>query len=102
MKQAAIVLTLLILVVVCGCTVLGKGMGVYFLKDGKPISVNRELPTLENPVLTAMDQLMKGPTDQETAAGLVTAIPSGTRVIKAEVDSDVAIIDFNEGLAQAN
>jgi len=90
-----------LLAAVCGCSVQGKGVDIYFFnKDGKMMPVNRDLPTLENPELIAMDQLLRGPNDAENLAGFSTAVPSGTRAIDVNVEGSVAIIDLNEGIAQ--
>ncbi len=102
MKTSFKILFVLMLVAFCGCSVPGKGVKVYFFKEDKLVAVDREMPTLENPVLIAVDQLMKGPNDAETANGLTTAIPAGTRVRQMDVEGDVAIIDFNGSLGQVS
>ena len=101
MKSFAWLLLFIALFTVCGCSVQGKGVEVYFFNnENKLVSVDRELPTLENPGVIAMDQLMKGPSEQESAGGLSTAIPAGTRARQVEINGDVAIVDFNESLLQ--
>ena len=92
-------LILILLLAVAGCAVPSKNLKIYFFdKEGKPFPVDRELPTIENPVLIAIDQLLKGPNDQETLNGLTTKIPAGTRSIRLEVEGKTAIIDFNSTL----
>ena len=93
-------LILFIIVALSGCSVPSKAVKVYFFdEDSKIISVERELPTIENPVLIAIDQLMRGPSDQESSRGIFSKIPAGTRVRKVEVEGHTAIIDFNSTLA---
>jgi len=84
----------------CGCSVPSKVVKVFFFQEGKLVSVNRELPTIENPVLIAIDQLLKGPTDQEVANGFTTKIPAGTRSRNVEVEGHTAIVDLNSTLVE--
>jgi spore germination protein GerM len=93
-------LVLLLLVVVAGCSVPNKDLNIFFFKDEKLIAVKRDLPTIENPVLVAMYQLMQGPNDQETASGIMTEIPNGTMAVKVEVMDDTAIINLNSKLTE--
>jgi spore germination protein GerM len=92
------ILLLFILVAVAGCSVPSKALNIYFFKEGKLFAVARDLPTIENPVLIAIDQLMQGPNDQETSSGIMTEIPNGTRATKVDVEGDTAIINFNSRL----
>jgi len=93
-------LLFLVLISIAGCSVPSKGLNIYFYdKEGKLISVTRELPTIENPVTVAIDQLLKGPTEQDAAKGIVTRIPAGTRARNVEVEGEVAIINFNSALS---
>lgn len=84
----------------CGCSVPSKVVKVFFFQEGKLISVNRELPTIENPVLIAIDQLLKGPNDQELANGFTTKIPAGTRSRNVDVEGHTAIVDLNSTLVE--
>jgi spore germination protein GerM len=87
------------LIVLCGCSVPSKGVNVYFFQNAKLTPVERELPTNENPVAIAIDQLMRGPNEQEKSNGFVTVIPSGARARNVAVEGDTAIIDFNSQLS---
>lgn len=82
-----------------GCSVPSKGVKVYYFQDEKLVSVDRELPTIENPVMIAIDQLLIGPNEQETAKYIITKIPAGTRSRKVDVDGDLAIVDLNSRFA---
>jgi spore germination protein GerM len=99
MKTVKLTIAALILSILCGCSVPSKGVNVYFFQNAKLAPVERELPTNENPVTIAMDQLMRGPNEQEKAIGFVTVIPSGTRARNVAVEGDTAIIDFNDQLS---
>ena len=81
---------------ISGCSVPSKAVKVYFYdKEGVLVPVERERPTIELPLIIAIDQLMAGPNDQESARGLGTLIPKGTRARKAEIEGNTAIIDLN-------
>jgi spore germination protein GerM len=84
----------------CGCSVPSKVVKVFFFQEGKLVSVDRELPTIENPVLIAIDQLLKGPNDQEVANGFITKIPAGTRSSNVDVEGHTAIVDLNSALVE--
>ena len=93
-------LCLLLLLAVAGCSVPNKQLQIFFFKEDKLVSVSRDLPTNEAPIMVAIDQLLLGPTDSETAQGIMTEIPNGTRATKVEVMGDTVIIDFNSRLAE--
>ncbi len=92
-------LALSLLFLVAGCSVPNKELKIFFFKEDKLVAVSREFPTNEAPVLVAIHQLMLGPSDAETAQGIMTEIPNGTRARKVEVIGDTAIIDLNSRLA---
>jgi len=96
-KQTLFIILLLSL---CGCSVPNKGVNVYFFHDNELVPVERELPTNENPVVIAMDQLLKGPNEQEAANGLTTKIPAGTRSKNVDVEGHTAIVDLNSTLVE--
>jgi len=88
------------LLLICGCSVPSKTVKIYFLQKDILVAVEREVPTNENPVVIAIDQLLKGPSEQETADGLTSMIPSGTRSRNVDVEGHTAIIDLNSGLLE--
>ncbi len=95
MKFVKLTIAVLALSIFCGCSVPSKVVKVYFFQNAKLTPVERELPTNESPVAIAIDQLMRGPSEQEKANGFVTVIPEGTRARNVEVEGDTAIIDLN-------
>ena len=99
MKGLKLTILALSLIVISGCSVPSKVVDVYFFQDVKLVPVERDLPTNEDPVTIAVDQLMKGPNDQESSKGFVTVIPSGTRARSVSVVGDAAIIDLNDQLS---
>lgn len=94
------ILLLMLFFVLCGCSVPNKGVKVYFFRADKLEAVDRDLPTNENPVVIAIDQLLKGPSEQESANGLATKIPSGTRSRNVDVEGHTAIVDLNSTLVE--
>jgi spore germination protein GerM len=82
-----------------GCSVPSKVLRVYFYdSEGKMTFVERERPTVEQPLSIAIDQLMAGPNDQESAKGISSEIPQGMRARNVEIDGDTAIVDMNSVL----
>lgn len=68
---------------------------VYFLRDGKIAPVRREIPAPLDPEHAALIKLLEGPTDDEAAAGLVSAIPAGTELLGVSLDRGVATADLS-------
>ena len=90
---------LLISILLAGCSVPSKTVNIYFLdKEGKLVTVERERPTQELPLVMAIDQLMAGPNDQERTNGITTMLPQGTRARKVEREGKTAIVDMNSSL----
>jgi len=90
----------ILLLSLCGCSVPSKGVKVYFFQDKELVPVQRELSTNENPVVIAIDLLLKGPNEQEAANGLTTKIPAGTRSKNVDVEGHTAIVDLNSTLVE--
>lgn len=68
---------------------------VYFAR-GEHIGVAlREITPTKAVATAAMQQLLAGPTAQEQAWGLATAIPAGTRLLGVEVDRGTARVDLS-------
>jgi spore germination protein GerM len=68
---------------------------VYFLRDEK-IGVGARR-VAETPAVgaEAVRALLEGPDDVERAAGLTTAIPSGTELLGLEISDGVATVDLS-------
>jgi Immunoglobulin-like domain of bacterial spore germination/Sporulation and spore germination len=69
---------------------------VYFLRDDKVVPVRREISSKLEPEEAAITELLEGPTEDEIAAGLVSAIPSGTELRGLLLASGVAAVDFSD------
>lgn len=70
-------------------------VAVYFLRDEKVGPVRRTIaatPALARAALTA---LLEGPTREEAAGGLVSAIPAGTTLRDVAVADGIATVDFD-------
>jgi len=100
MKNIKLIIFAILLAGLCGCSVPSKGIKVYYFQAGKLVAVERELPTIENPVVVAIDQLLRGPNEQEAANGITTKIPAGTRSRNVDVEGHTAIIDLNSTLLE--
>ncbi len=71
----------------------GGTVSVFFMKGETATSVDR--PAVEKTVPCALELLLLGPTDEEKARGLTTAIPAGTRLLGYAVDGERATADFS-------
>ncbi|MFZ3054513.1 MAG: GerMN domain-containing protein [Minisyncoccales bacterium] len=63
-------------------------------------AIEREIPKTEGIAKAAIEELIKGPTDEESQAGYFTGINSGAKVNKLTIIDGTAKIDFNEALEQ--
>lgn len=71
-----------------------RAVAVYFLRDGKVSPVRRTIEQSPAVARTALTSLLAGPTADERAAGLTTAIPRGTTVESLELTGEVATVDL--------
>lgn len=79
---------------------------VYFnnSKLGQDYSCNmvsmilREIPKTEGVARAALEELLKGPTDQEKASGYFTSINQGVKIQSITIENGVAKADFDEQL----
>jgi hypothetical protein len=70
---------------------------IFFVKGDRLESVSRTVASGESTPLDVMDLLVAGPTEEEQAAGLSTAIPVGTEVLRApQSGRGVMTLDLNE------
>jgi len=73
---------------------------IYFMRDGGAdmllTKVNRKLKVSDSPMLDCLNALLAGPTAEEKKRGLVSFVPSGTRLISAQVRQNTAYLNFNE------
>jgi spore germination protein GerM len=68
---------------------------VYFFKADKPFAVSRAITPDRAPLETAINELLKGPTEAEKADGISTQLPAGIRARAIRADRAIAIVDFN-------
>lgn len=107
-RAATIVVTILCVAVAAGCEsdeatspetspppAETTSAAVYFLRDGKIAPVRRTILETPHPELAAVSALLEGPTDDEAAEGLVTAIPETTEVRGVSVKDGVATVDLS-------
>ena len=70
-------------------------LAVYLLRDGKISPVHRSVEATTAVARASLEALLEGPTSEERAAGLVSAIPGGTRLRDIAVADGVATVDFS-------
>ncbi|PJE57689.1 MAG: hypothetical protein COU82_00615 [Candidatus Portnoybacteria bacterium CG10_big_fil_rev_8_21_14_0_10_38_18] len=64
----------------------------------KVFSVERKFPVTEDVAGKTIEELLKGPTEQEKAEGFFTSINPGVEIQSLKIENGVARIDFNEQL----
>ena len=78
----------------------GVALKAYLVYNEKMQPVARVAPAGTTAVLkAALEALLAGPTASETAAGLGTTVPSGTRLLGVSLSGHVAIVDFTAAFA---
>jgi len=68
---------------------------VYLFRDEKVGPVRRPV-VAATPARSAMSELLAGPTARERAAGLVTMIPVGTRLLGIVITNGIATVDLSK------
>ena len=74
---------------------------VFLLKEGKVAPVQRAVITSPQVAGAALAELLRGPTEEEAAAGFETAIPSGTEHRSARIRDGVATVELSSPLTEA-
>jgi germination protein M len=74
---------------------------VYFLRDGKVGATGRAVVSGPQIGRAAMLELLEGPTTSESAAGLESSIPAGTKLERLAIDKGVATVHLSQELDQA-
>jgi len=71
---------------------------IYFMRESDMLltKANRKLKVSDSPMLDCLNALIAGPTAEEKNRGLVSFMPSGTRLISAQVRQNTAYLNFNE------
>jgi hypothetical protein len=67
----------------------------------KVLAMEREVNKTEAVAKTALEELLKGPTQAETDLGFTTTIPSGVKIQKLEITDGVAKVDFSNDLEKS-
>jgi L,D-transpeptidase catalytic domain/Sporulation and spore germination/Putative peptidoglycan binding domain len=93
MKCSAFVALVVAALVLAGSA--GAGVNVWFVADGKPVSVQRNGTTLQK----AVQQLLSGPTAAERGRGIHSAVPSSTPLRSVTVTHRVATVDLGARFA---
>jgi len=88
--------------------ILPQKVDVYFVqeqeKSGTLVPVRRQLhasqvfPSPAEKIRFALEELIKGPTQQEQDAGLVSMVPSETRVLGVRNETGVVYVDFDQNV----
>ena len=73
----------------------GAGVNVWFVADGKPVSVPRNGTTLQR----AVQQLLAGPTAAERGRGIHSAVPRATPLRSITVTHRVVTVDLGARFA---
>ncbi len=76
-------------------------VSLYFVRvDGDGTisrqEVKRTIDASDSPLTDALGALLRGPSADELGRNLITLIPSGTRLLSAQVRGSTAYLDFNE------
>jgi Immunoglobulin-like domain of bacterial spore germination/Sporulation and spore germination len=83
-----------------------SSVAVYFLRDGKISPVRRTIPGTRAVAHAALAALLAGPTDEEAANGLSSAIPTRTTLRDLSLADGVATVDvdgtFDDGVGRAS
>lgn len=64
----------------------------------KVFATERQIPKTQTPARASLEELLRGPTEEEAARGYSTSLPGGVQVLSLVVQNGVAYVDFNEGL----
>jgi hypothetical protein len=76
-----------------------NAVSVWFKRSARLWHTKRTAPTASFPVRTVVRALLEGPNAAESAAGVRTAVPAGTRLVSTSVASGVATIDLRHKFA---
>jgi hypothetical protein len=72
---------------------------LYFLREGKLGVAERRVPHTTMPATEALKALLAGPQGGETAAGLTSTIPAGSRLLNLSIAGGVAQVDLSSEFA---
>lgn len=72
---------------------------VYFMHGDYIDVAHRSVATTPGVAAAAVNELLAGPTPAESAAGLATAVPTGTRLIGLDISGRIATVDLSGAFA---
>ncbi len=72
---------------------------VYFLQGDHIGVAHRTVPATLSTARSAMQQLLSGPTAADTAAGMASTIPAGTRLLGINIANGLATVDLSGSFA---
>ncbi len=78
--------------------VSAKTMQIYFVKDGKPVPVERQKGAKAIQEYAAIEALLEGPTEAEKMSGMETQIPENTKLRRVSRSKNMVIADFTKEL----
>lgn len=70
-------------------------INVYFMRQDKLGVAHRTVPRTQQVGAAAMQELLKGPTAEEMAAGLNTSIPAGTKYLGLTIANKIAAVNLS-------
>ena len=76
----------------------GTDVGVYFLRDSKLAYAERSVGVTPQIPNEALQEVLAGPTAEETEAGLTSDIPQNTKVVSIDVANDTADVELSNPL----
>jgi len=74
-------------------------LSLYYLRGEELGVAERRVPHTTKPATAAIDALLAGPTAAERAAGLTSAVPSGTRLLGLSIVGTTARVDLSAQFA---
>jgi germination protein M len=74
-------------------------LSLYLLRGEKLGVAERQVPQSTKPATAAIEALCAGPSASESAAGLTSAVPSGTRLLGLSLDGTTARVDLSAQFA---
>ena len=72
-----------------------SSVAVYFLRGEKVSPVRRAIAATPAVARTALTELLAGPTEEEVASGLKSAVPAGTGLRDVSISGGVATVDLD-------
>jgi spore germination protein GerM len=84
-----------------------QSVNVYFFTESNNSNIffiaerqYRSLPGLDKKIKYVIDQLIKGPDDEETKEGVFSLLPPGSVISDVRTEDNVAYLDFNKNIEE--